>query len=263
MRLFHRVTLLTPESVELEFTLAGIGSRALALLIDYHILGLGLAIFWLIFAAFATQLLSYLETLDVNSSSVPLWLVAIAILSSFVISSGYFVFFEVLWQGQTPGKRFAKIRVVREDGRPVGLPQAVLRTLLRPIDDILFIGVFLIILNQREKRIGDWAAGTLVVQVERPQSRASMTFTQAAQQLAAQLPQVTNLSQLLPDDFVTITEYLERRSFMEPKARNDLSLKLARQARTLVELKTVPPQVTADQFLEALYLAYQQQFPIE
>jgi uncharacterized RDD family membrane protein YckC len=261
MRLFNRVKLLTPESVELEFTLAGIGSRAFALVIDYHVLLVCLILFWLLWGLLADQLLNALSRLQINYSSAPIWLGAIALLASFLIFAGYFVCFEVLWQGQTPGKRFTKIRVIRDDGRPVGLSQASLRALLRPIDDFMFLGVFLIFFGRREKRLGDWVAGTLVVQEERPAIKTKLVISEAGKQLSTQLPKMIDLSQLLPDDFAVISEYLSRREVMESKARSELSLKLARQARTLVRLETVPPGLTSDQFLEAIYLAYQEQFP--
>lgn len=261
MPLFKRIKLTTPESVELELTLAGLGSRALALLIDYHILVLELVLFWFAWGLFATELMNYLEPLEVDYSDVPLWLLAIALLVSFAVYTGYFVFFEVFWQGQTPGKRFAKIRVIQDDGKPVGLSQAALRTLLRPIDDILFIGAFFIFFGQREKRLGDWVAGTVVIQEERPQVQKKLSISEAAQQLATQLPELTDLSQLLPDDFAVISEYLHRRSFMATQARTDLSLKLAREIRAIVRLAEIPAGLTSDQFLEAVYVAYQQQYP--
>ncbi|MBD3883058.1 RDD family protein [Phormidium tenue FACHB-886] len=261
MRLFNRVKILTPESVELELLLAGIGSRALALLIDYTVLFLALAGFWFILGVFANQLLSYLEQTGSDYSSTPTWLGAVALLGSFLIFAGYFIFFEVRWQGQTPGKRIAKIRVIRDDGRPVQLTQAALRSLLRPIDDSLFIGAFLIFFGKREKRIGDWVAGTLVVQEERPQTQTQVAVSDAAQRLATELPQLTDLTQLQPDDFAVIREYLQRRPFMEPKAKSELSLKLARQVRSIVHLEAVPEGLASDQFLEAVYLAYQAMFP--
>jgi hypothetical protein len=74
------------------------------------------------------------------------------------------------------------------------------------------------------------------------------------------LPTMTDLQQLQPTHFVVISEYLQRRSLLNPKARNNLSLNLARQIRTLIQLETIPQDLTADQFLEAVYLAYQAQF---
>jgi uncharacterized RDD family membrane protein YckC len=261
MPLFKQIKLSTPESIELEFTLAGIGSRALALLVDYHVLGISLVLFWTLYSLFINQLEAYLDRLKVNYSGLEIWMVAIALLVSFAIYTGYFVCFEVLWQGQTLGKRFAKIRVIRDDGKPVGLSQAALRSLLRPIDDIFFIGAFFIFFGRREKRLGDWVAGTLVIQEDRPQLQKKLFISEPAQQLAVQLPEMTDLTQLLPDDFAVISEYLHRRYFMASKARRDLSLKLAREIRAIIKLEEIPAGLDSDQFLEAVYVGYQQQFP--
>lgn len=276
MRFFNRVSLSTPESVELELTLAGIGSRTLALVIDYQILALLVIGFWLFWLLVFLVLLGYAEELRLSYEQLPLWLLAIGILINFVLYSGYFVFFEVMWQGQSPGKRFAKIRVVRDDGRPVGLPQAVLRSLLRAIDDFLFIGMLFIVFSKREKRIGDWVAGTIVIQVNpgadmpqprawwsraspRTDSAAVVPQTSAAHQLATQLPLLADLTQLLPDDFAIIREYLRRRSTLDPAARHQKSMQLAEQLRSLLKLETIPPNCSSDEFLEAAYLAYQHQ----
>ncbi|HAZ43534.1 MAG TPA: hypothetical protein DDW76_36825 [Cyanobacteria bacterium UBA11369] len=259
MRFFNRVTLQTPESVELEFTLAGIGNRALALLIDYVALYATIVAFWIIWAFFASQLIDLLRNLLGNTDYLELWLFAIALLINFFIYVGYFVFFEVIWQGQTPGKRYTKIRVIREDGRRIGIQQATLRALLRPIDDILFLGAFLIVLNRREKRLGDLVAGTIVVQEESPVAAANFAISESAKQLAQQLPEMANLSQLLPDDFATIREYLRRRNGMSPIAKAEKSQEITRQVTSIIQSPPLASGVTADVFLEAVYLAYQQQ----
>lgn len=254
MRFFNQVKVQTPESVELEFTLAGIGNRTLALLIDYLVWGCVLLVVLIVWGIVAIQLPNYIRSKDIE-----LWLTAISMVIAFAIYVGYFVFFETLWQGQTPGKRYAKIRVIRDDGQPVGLSQALLRSLLRPIDDFLFIGVLMIILGNREKRLGDWAAGTLLVQNERPIVSATFQTSEQAKPLAIELSNTAEMSQLLPDDFAVIREYLQRRSLMETKARSDVSLQLARQTRQLIGLQDLPFQMTPDLFLEAVYLAYQHQ----
>lgn len=262
MHFFNRVTLQTPESVELEFLLAGIGNRAYALLIDYLVLGFTSIALLIASAIFYAPFIDLLTGLFGSEKVAELWLQAIAILITFFIYTGYFVFFEVLWQGQTPGKRYAKIRVIRDDGRRVSIQQATLRSLLRPIDDTFgtfLIGSLLIMLGKREKRLGDMVAGTLVVQEEYMVAAATFPISSQAQELAAQLPQIANLSQLLPDDFATIREYLQRRAAMEPKAKADLSLNLARQVREIISLEKLPAGLTPDIFLEAVYLAYQQQ----
>jgi uncharacterized RDD family membrane protein YckC len=258
MQFFNRITLQTPESVELEFTLAGIGNRAYALLIDYLVWGLiliGFLITWLIFS---TQLADAIGILVGGTEQVSLWLQAIQILISFFIYVGYFVFFEALWQGQTPGKRYVKIRVIRDDGRPAGLQQATLRALLRPVDDTFFLGVFLIALGKREKRLGDWVAGTLVIQEERPIASASFPVSEQAQALANQLQMEADLSRLLPEDFAVIREYLQRSGAMTTQAKAELSRELAHQVKEVIALEKLP-KVTAHLFLEAVYLAYQQQ----
>ncbi|HEY9694020.1 MAG TPA: RDD family protein [Oculatellaceae cyanobacterium] len=257
MNYFNRVTVQTPESVELEFTLAGIGNRAYALLIDYIVLGLTIVLFWLAWAIFSFGLIDVLTTQFGNSRSIELWLIAIAILLNFFIYMGYFVFFEVLWQGQTPGKRYTKIRVIRDDGRRVSIQQATLRTLLRLIDDTLFIGAFLIMLGRQEKRLGDWAAGTIVIQEEYLVAATNFPISQQAQELATQLPEIANLSQLLPDDFAGIREFLQRRQGMTSQAKADLSLQLARQIKTIISLEKLPAPFTPEVFLEAVYIAYQ------
>ncbi len=259
MRFFNRVTLQTPESVELEFTLAGIGNRAYALLIDYVVSGLLITVFLIAWAYFSIQLYSIVENWLGTNNQLGQWLIAIPILTSFFIYVGYFVFFEALWQGQTPGKRYVKIRVIRDDGRPISLQQSTLRALLRPIDDTFFIGVFLIVLSKREKRLGDMVAGTLVIQEERSFVAATFPLSNQAQDLANQLQIDADLSRMLPEDFAIIREYLQRRQVMTPKAQSEVSKQLADQIKEIIVLETIPQKVTANVFLEAVYLAYQQQ----
>jgi uncharacterized RDD family membrane protein YckC len=222
MRFFNRITLQTPESVELEFTLAGIGSRLLALLIDYFLWSITLLILLFIWIIFSYQFIDILSQ-NLTSNQIQQWLTALYILINFAVYVGYFVFFETLWQGQTPGKRIANIRVIRDDGRSVRLPQATLRALLRPVDDILFLGMLLIILTPREKRLGDFLAGTVVVCEETTTKSADFPISEPAQNLAPKLMEVANISALLPDDFAIIREYLQRRKKMKPQAKDELS----------------------------------------
>lgn len=256
MHLFNKIKFSTPESVELEFTLAGIGSRAWALIIDYQILALSLALFIAVWAFISNQL--YDIGSEIFGPGFGLWMTAIAFLIFFFIYTGYFVFFETLWQGQTPGKRIAKIRVVRDDGRPLGLQQASLRALLRPIDETLFIGAFLIMSIKSEKRLGDLVAGTIVIQTQQVNKSANLTISDEAKSFYISLQKISDLSQLLPDDFAIIREYLQRRNGMSKKARSSLSLKLSEQVKSIINLIILPADISSDVFLEAVYLAYQQ-----
>jgi uncharacterized RDD family membrane protein YckC len=256
MSFFNRIRLQTPESVEIEFTLAGIGNRALALLIDYFVLGLTLLSFILVWAIFSVQFFDFIDDWTKNAQNLGLWLLALFFLIAFIIYAGYFVIFETLWHGQTPGKRFAKIRVVRDDGRPVGLAQATLRSLLRPLDEFLYIGAIFIMFSHREKRLGDLAAGTIVIESQRPIASATFTISEQAKSLYAELVDIAELSQLLPDDFAVIREYLQRRGAMALKSRTALASKLTRQVAAIINLDKLP-EVAPDVFLEAIYLAYQ------
>lgn len=148
----------TPERVELHYILANIGNRFLAAAID-HIIQLLLVIALILILGGLTKWDFF--------SRFGTWVAAFAIFALFVIYWGYFALFETFWNGQTPGKRIMKLRVVREDGRPIRFFEAFVRNLLRVIDISppfsYAIGVATIIFNPRSKRIGDLVAGTVVV----------------------------------------------------------------------------------------------------
>jgi uncharacterized RDD family membrane protein YckC len=258
MHILNRVKFVTPESVELEFTLAGVGSRAFALVIDYHILAVVIALVLTAWATISYQIQAFGK--QIFGDRADNWVLAITLLVLFVVYAGYFVFFETLWQGQTPGKRFAKIRVVRDDGRPVGLQQTTLRALLRPFDEISFIGALLIIFNRKEKRLGDFVAGTIVIQTQTVavSEKQKLTLSESSKLACSQILETTNLSTMLPDDFAVIREYLVRRHIMAKKAREELAIELTQQVKSIIQLDRLPDGINSDIFLEGIYLAYQQ-----
>ncbi|MEN9567981.1 MAG: hypothetical protein RLZZ69_3177 [Cyanobacteriota bacterium] len=255
MRFFNQINLQTPESVELEFTLAGIGNRSFALIIDYIIFGLTILLVWSLSAFLAFQLVPNLIG-NGFSDRLAQWIWAIQSMTTFGIYVGYFVVLETLWQGQTPGKKWTKIRVIRDNGKPERLPQAILRALLRPVDDMLFIGVFFIIFTPQEKRLGDMVAGTIVVQEEAP--KLTVEISTEAEDLAVQLRMEAEIDNLLPEDFATIRDFLQRRKNIMLEYQHQLSRKLAEQVREIILLDNVPEGYSNSQFLEATYLAYQQ-----
>jgi uncharacterized RDD family membrane protein YckC len=262
MRFFNRIKLKTPESVELEFVLAGLGGRVLAWVIDSHILWLSYMLVLVVFSFLSEGITELLDRAGLLAPGFQNWIVAIITLFTFFWFTGYFALFETLWRGQTPGKRWAKIRVIRDDGRPVGLAQAAVRSLLRPIDDLLFLGFFFVLIGKQEKRIGDWTAGTVVVQEElAPVGSSAFPLGAKAQNVADRLLDTPQIQELLPDDFAILREYLQRRIAMEPPVRQEVSLKLARQFKNLLHMDELPFEMTSDLFLEGIYLAYQQQSP--
>ncbi|HKN84756.1 MAG TPA: RDD family protein [Pyrinomonadaceae bacterium] len=152
----------TPERVPLHFALASIGNRFLACAIDHAIQGVSLALI-----AIASMVIANYSTVEQSLSSAPKWVYAIMILLLFLTFSGYFAFFEWIWSGQTPGKRWLKLRVIREDGRPITFWEASVRNLLRSFDMMPFpfysIGLISVFLTNRDQRTGDMVAGTVVV----------------------------------------------------------------------------------------------------
>ena len=159
----------TPERVPLAFALASIGNRFLAVAIDHFIQYFAIGVvFWILLsvAGYGTAWFG-----DAGWwSELPKWTIAIMILGMFMLFVGYFVLFEWLWEGQTPGKRLMKMRVIRQDGRPITFWEALARNLLRffdsmPIIVIPFysIGLIVVFVSSRDQRVGDIFAGTVVI----------------------------------------------------------------------------------------------------
>ncbi len=159
----------TPERVPLEFALASIGNRFLAVAIDHFIQYFSIIVIaWLVIGLAGNS--QALDAPERFFGDMPKWTLAILILGVFLIFAGYFIFFEWLWNGQTPGKRLMKLRVIREDGRPVTLWEAIARNLLRICDavpgfvlPVYSVGLITIFLSSRDQRVGDIFAGTVVV----------------------------------------------------------------------------------------------------
>jgi len=155
----QRLQVETPEHVILDLEIAGVGSRALAGLLDLLILmGAGLGIF---------IVLAIVAGFGVTIGSVG---GAILLFGGFAVWTGYFILFEGLRQGQTPGKRIVGIRVVSDTGNAVTLGAAAARNLLRLADFMpppYLIGLLLVALHPRGKRLGDMVAGTVVAR-DRP-----------------------------------------------------------------------------------------------
>jgi uncharacterized RDD family membrane protein YckC len=160
VRSSDKLTIDTPEQVHLEFTLAGIGSRFMALLLDTILQSLGyLAVFLLV--AFVVGVAP-----AVTIGRLGTWTAALLVLFLFCLYWGYFAIFETLWKGQTPGKRYAGIRVIKDSGRPITAFEAIARNLLRVVDQIpgiYVVGITCMFLNKRNRRLGDFVAGTVVV----------------------------------------------------------------------------------------------------
>ena len=166
----------TPERVPLHFALASIGNRFLACAIDHTIQFLVLILIvvsGLIIANVSNS------TLENAVFSAPKWVYAVMIILIFLTFTGYFAFFEWIWSGQTPGKRWLKLRVIREDGRPITFWEASVRNLIRTLDmmpaPFYSIGLISVFVTGRDQRVGDMVAGTVVVREREAEAPA---FTQ-------------------------------------------------------------------------------------
>lgn len=152
----------TPERVPLHFALASIGNRFIACAIDHTIQVFTLIVIFIFIAII-------LDAADLGGRLVnaPKWVIALLIIVVFLLMSGYFAIFEWLWRGQTPGKRWLKLRVIREDGRPISFFEAIVRNLLREFDIMPFpfysVGLISVFSTDRDQRVGDLVAGTVVV----------------------------------------------------------------------------------------------------
>jgi len=151
----------TPEQVELQYVLAGIGSRCIAQLIDMSIL---VGFFTLL--GLSLYLWDWLHWLGQAKS----YAIATGIVVCFFVFWGYFIVLEYFLSGQTIGKLAAHIRVIRDNGRPINFYASVIRNILRLIDFLpsgYLVAIITAIVTNREQRIGDLAAGTIVV-VDKP-----------------------------------------------------------------------------------------------
>jgi uncharacterized RDD family membrane protein YckC len=150
----------TPENVVFGYNVAGMGSRFLAGLLD--MLLIMLLIVAINFAFFL--LVSILDSSAIRRAGYWLW--AVFGLLAFFILWGYYIFFEMVWNGQSPGKRKLGLRVIRMDGTPVTFTESLIRNLIRLFDFLpayYGVGVMTMFIDKQTRRLGDLAAGTLVV----------------------------------------------------------------------------------------------------
>jgi uncharacterized RDD family membrane protein YckC len=236
-----RISISTPEGVEMELVLAGLGSRLVAAILDAMIVASVVFALWVIGVAAATP---------AGGGGV---VTAVLIVLTFLVLFGYDVAFETLASGRTPGKRATGLRVVRQGGEPPGFLAAAVRNLLRLVDLLpafYAIGVVSILFSPRNQRLGDLAAGTLVVRERRPPRWASLPPPEAG---AAGRFAAWDVSAITSYELVTVRRFLERRSDLEPHARTHLARELAERLRPKVI--GAPEGTHPEEFLEGLALA--------
>ena len=206
----------TPERVALHFALASIGNRFIACAIDHFIQILTLIILVIILLIIADA-----ADFGARLTSAPKWVIALMVIMQFLIGSGYFVLFEWIWRGQTPGKRWLKLRVIREDGRPISFYEAMTRNLVRIIDIIVppfySIGLVSVFATERDQRVGDLVAGTVVVREREAEAPAfaevfaSPVSDPALRRTCQPLQFTADLSPLTEQEISVVESFLRRR----------------------------------------------------
>lgn len=211
----------TPEQVVVSYTLAGIGTRGAAALIDLLLMLVLAGTLWFTTGSIA-RAVPALRALTVGG-----WLMAVVIIGQFLILWGYFVTFEALWDGQTPGKRLLGLRVVRNGGGGVDLGASAARNLIRFVDFLpfgYFFGMIAVVANQRNQRLGDLVAGTIVV-------RERLLRHQRARTAPSSEPGVEAgeviLATLDDERFALLDRFVARESTLDDASRTRIAAALA------------------------------------
>lgn len=239
----EQLTIETPEQTALQFPLAGIGSRFLAVAYD--------TILQVLSGMLLTFVLSLLGlSLFSQGTSGGLWFLAALVLFLFFLNFGYFAVFEIIWNGQSPGKRQFHLRVIQDSGRPISVFQAISRNLLRIVDQLpgfYAIGILVSLLSPQNKRLGDYVAGTVVVREGEDLSRTAPDWTKEARPSTF----VFQAARLTAEEHQLIEAFLERRSFLDSSLRASMAKQISDRIGQSLH---VPPEQRAghEAFLEAV-----------
>ncbi len=215
----------TPEQTNIEFTVAGVGSRALALLIDSLI-------------QTAVGLVAFISfTLFAKGPAMGIWGITATVIVIFLLYYGYFTLFEIFWNGQTPGKRKVGIRVIKDTGRRLSALETIARNLLRIVDQLpgfYAVGIAVSLLNKQNKRIGDLVAGSLVV---REGSGAQHMQPDWYDQTPARVRSIPlGAERLSEEDVILIESFLQRRYELDPGIRWRMANQIFRRVESKLTL---------------------------
>ncbi len=242
----NKLSIETPEQTALEFALAGIGSRGLALLYDSLIQFIVYFVLFLLMVGLMPGLSKYWD-------SGSQWAMAIWIFIGFALYWGYFALFEALWNGQTPGKRHAGIRVIKQSGPSINAFEAIARNFLRVVDSLpgaYAVGVITMFLSPRNQRLGDLVAGTLVVH-DTSEEPAPMPLTTPT----ASVANAQQAARLQPGEVEAIETFLQRRYDLSPDVRLAAAKRLLAHVKEHHQLEC-PAGTGGEDFLEALVWDY-------
>lgn len=243
----------TPENVVFGYLVAGIGSRFLAAVVDTFLIVL-LQLVVNLTLIFLVAILAGDRISALGDETTLSFLAGIIGLVAFAFLWGYYIFFELVWNGQTPGKKWVGLRVILANGSPIDLPAALIRNLVRIVDFLPLyygIGVLSMFIDSRSRRLGDFAASTLVVY-----DRGTVTLETLAKesqelerslntnplQVSPQGPRLPR-NQLQPQHVALAQRFLSRR----PELRNSHELSILLAQRLLAELGVTQQDLDAQQ----------------
>jgi uncharacterized RDD family membrane protein YckC len=218
----------TPEAIDLAYDVAGIGSRFLAATLDLLVV-IALLILIAVGAVAVGQF---------GDAGATLATVLFTTLT-FVLIWGYYVVFETVWRGQTPGKRALEIRVLKTSGQPIGFVDALIRNIVRVVDFLPVaygIGVLSMFISSESRRLGDYAAGTIVVKEREKVALRDLMASRVAVLPGAEQPPIGesdpeelawNLRALTPHDVHVVTELLTRAPSIPPQVRDRIASEVA------------------------------------
>ena len=245
MAALEKLNIDTPEQVALEFSLASIGSRFLALALDTLIQGVAAAVFFAL--AIVAMAMAALAAGAILPDEPGPWILGGLILAWFIVYAGYFAIFEALWNGQTPGKRVVGLRVIHASGRPIGGYEAVLRNIVRIADQmpgIYAVGIVAVFVTERSQRLGDLAASTVVVherlvEAALPEVPAPRRADHALAHYGA--------ARLSPEEVGLVELYFRRRKELDGVARVRMAGQIADRLRARLGVTTT---IQNEQLLE-------------
>lgn len=230
------------------------GNRILAALIDSTIslitIGLIALVAWGIFTMVS------MGPLPGNVKGIIYgFILMIAMFIAFFIHFGYHIFFEGTWQGQTPGKKVAQIRVIEQNGQPVTWPAVIIRNVLRAVDmGLVLIGVLSMMIDKNERRFGDFAAGTVVIRERNSELLTSSQDDLKLESFSADDFSNVDVGRITPQEYEILVSFLKRRDRMAKAQRPVVAAKL--QEHFKEKLGDLTAEAPPEAYLEAIYQSY-------
>jgi len=242
------VTIETPEYVSLSYELAGFGSRVIACFVDSLLVGTAITVVLFAIASLNAVLPNWLA--GIAPVDVVGWII---IASPVLIYAGYFIVLESAWNGQTVGKRMVGIRVVCTNGTPIRTAHSFVRNIIRLIDMLpgpYTVGLFSMFVTRRMQRLGDLAAGTMVVK-----ERAWELDRRQVPPPPEVAPAAHATGRLEPAQLAAVERFIERRGELDAPTRARLAAQIAESLRPkFPDLYAAYPNAP-ERFIEAVHRA--------